>query len=166
MARSQRELQKLMTSRNVKRQRRRRMRFFALMFCVILCIGIAVGGVNLYITRSTAGRILTAQQAAQREFDITLNTDDVGTDAAFRRVVESVVREHEREDEPDEGGEPGDAPVLLIIAPRHQLYRALYLARQLGLEAYGAPGENTLPRSSLPREMLARIRTAAEGVFI
>ena len=61
---NRKELERMMTSRNVKRQRRRRVRVIALVCCVILCGAIAAGGLNLYIVRRAAGRIVPPEQAA------------------------------------------------------------------------------------------------------
>jgi len=156
-SRKEKQLEKLMTSRNVKRQRRKRVRVFAIILCVILCIGIAVGGMNLYITHGTAGRIITIEQAEQGEFDVTLNTGDVGNNAAFRRAAEDVIREREAD----------DAPRLLIFAPQHQLPRAIYLARQLEVVVYGVAVDlqpvGLLQRA---REVFVRVWTVAEDIFI
>jgi len=66
MANSRKELVNVMTSRNVKRRRRRRTRSIALVCCILVCAAITVPGINLYMTRSTASRVLSFEQAAQK----------------------------------------------------------------------------------------------------
>jgi len=189
MSKANRVLRNVMTSRNVRRKRRKRARRFALLLCIALCLGLAFGGVNLYMARAEAPRILTQAQAAQLE----------GVDCVLvlgAKVMPSGAPSHMLEDRCrravalyDAGAAPvilmsGDhgqweydevtcmkqyavdhgvpssavfmdhagfstydsmyrardvfrAKKVIIVTQRYHLFRALYIARQLGLEAWG-----------------------------
>ena len=58
---------------------------------------------------------------------------------------------------------------MVIVTQEYHLYRALYLANQLGIEAYGIKAEN-LPYESIMlknyvREILARDKNFFKGIF-
>ena len=72
MGSSRKELVNVMTSRSVKRKRRRRVRWFAVV-CALLLIGsIGLGGLNMYMTQGMAPLIMTSEQAAQGGYDCIL----------------------------------------------------------------------------------------------
>jgi len=213
MANSRKELVNVMTSRNVKRRRRRRTRGVALVFCAALCAVIALAGINLYMTRSAANDILPFAQAAKPgNYDCIL--------VLGARVWPDGVPSHMLEDRCRAGAElqlAGAAPVIimsgdhgqweydevsvmkqeavnrgvsssdvfmdhagfstydsmyrareifqakkvLIVTQEYHLYRALYIARKLGLDAQGV-GSNyrtyiTQPKNDL-REYAARVK--------
>ena len=129
MASSKKELEKLMTSRNVKRQRRKRMRVAALLLCVILCGAIAVGGMNVYVTRMAAGRILTPAAAARQEdFDVIL--------VLGAAVWANGVPSHMLEDRLRRGVElyeAGAAPVLLMSGGSYEVDAMRNFAMELGV---------------------------------
>jgi len=218
--RPNRALRSVMTSRNVRRKRRRRVRLAALLLCLALCGGLALAGVNLCIARCEAARILTPEQAAQLEgVDCIL--------ALGARVMPSGAPSHMLEDRCRRAvalWKDGAAPVILmsgdhgqveydevtamkqyavdqgvpspavfmdhagfstydsmyrardvfqakkiiIVTQRYHLFRALYIARQLGLEAYGVSCDYrayaTQTQNSL-RELLARCKDFLFCIF-
>jgi len=220
MPKANKALRRVMTSRNVRRKRRKRARQAALLLCLLLCAGIAMGGVNLYMARVEAPRILPPEQAAQME----------GIDCILvlgAKVMPSGAPSHMLEDrcrravalfeagaapvllmsgdhgqaEYDEvtcmkqyavdHGVPSDAVFMdhagfstydslyrardifgakkiLIVTQRYHLFRALYIARRLGVEAYGVSCDYrayaTQPQNSV-REFLARCKDFAMCIF-
>jgi len=178
-----------MTSRNVRRRRRKRARLAALALCLAVCLGLVLAGVNVYMARVEAPRILPPEQAAQlEEIDCVL--------VLGAKVMPGGAPSHMLEDRCRRAAalfEAGAAPVLLmsgdhgqveydevtcmkqyavdhgvpsgavfmdhagfstydsmyrardvfqakkiiIVTQRYHLFRALYIARRLGLEAYG-----------------------------
>ena len=216
MARSRKALLDAMTSRSVKRARRRRARRLGVLICLLLCAGIALGGINIGMARSTAGRIVSAQEAAQMaesgKFDCIL--------VLGAKVMPSGAPSHMLEDRCRRGVElyqAKAAPVLvmsgdhgqveydevsvmkryavdngvpssdvfmdhagfstydslyrardvfqakrvLIVTQRYHLFRALYIARQLGLDAWGVASDYrpyaTQAKNSA-REAAARVK--------
>ena len=214
MASSKRELEKLMTSRNVKHRRRKRVRVLAVILCVLLCGGIVFGGMNVYVVRGAAGRILTPEAAAQGEgFDVILVLGAaIWADGTPSHMLEDRLRRG------IELYEAGAAPVLLmsggpyevdvmrrfamtlgvaeesilvdsegvrtfesmrrardafeaervlIVTQRYHLYRAIYLAGQLGLESYGVASDLRTYTNQVrhdAREAMARVRAIFDGV--
>ena len=52
-----------------------------------------------------------------------------------------------------------EAQKIVIVTQKYHLYRALYIAQQLGIDAYGVPAEDIQYRGALireAREILAR----------
>jgi len=125
MASSRKELDKLMTSSHVRRRQKRRVRIAAWLCLGVLLCGAALFALNLYVTRTAAAYTLTQQQTAQQEFDHTVEFDPVRT-ARLRNASAAI----------------GDESILLVV-PEPALARAVFIARRLGLMAYGvpAPGE-------------------------
>lgn len=72
MAGSRKELVNVMTSRSVKRKKRRRMQALALLCCLALCAGLAAGGINVTMIRSAEPAIITPEQAQQGGYDCIL----------------------------------------------------------------------------------------------
>ena len=220
MARANRALRSVMTSRNVRRKRRKRVRFAALAMCFALCLGILAAGVNIYMARVEAPRILPPEQAAAIE-----NIDCILVLGA--KVMPGGAPNHMLEDRCRRAValyEAGAAPVLLmsgdhgqweydevtvmkqyavdhgvpssavfmdhagfstydsmyrarnvfgakkiiIVTQRYHLFRALYIARQLGLEAWGVSSDYrpyaTQTKNSL-REFVARCKDFAKCIF-
>ena len=215
MARSRKALLDAMTSRSVKRKRRRRARRLGVLICLLLCAGIALGGINIGMARSTAGRIVSAQEAAQMaesgKFDciLVLGAKVVGEipshmlEDRCRRGVElyqakaapvllmsgdhgqveydevSVMKRYAV----DSGVPSSDvfmdhagfstydsiyrardvfqAKRVLIVTQRYHLSRALYIAKQLGLDAWGVDSDYrpyvTQAKNSA-REVAARVK--------
>jgi len=219
MPKANRALRRVMTSRNVRRKRRKRARQFALLLCLLLCAGIAMAGVNAYMARAADPRILSQERAAQLE----------GVDCVLvlgAKVMPSGAPSHMLEDrcrravalfgakaapvllmsgdhgqwEYDEvsamkqyavdHGVPSGAVFMdhagfstydslyrardvfqarkiIIVTQRYHLFRALYIARRLGLEAYGVacdyrPYATQAQNSS--REFLARCKDFAKCI--
>jgi len=213
MPKANRALRRVMTSRNVRRKRRNRAKLFALLLCLLLCAGLAMAGVNVYMARSTDPRILTQEQAARLE----------GVDCILvlgAKVMPGGAPSHMLEDRCRRAValyEAGAAPALLmsgdhgqweydevsamkryavdhgvpssavfmdhagfstydslyrardvfqarkviIVTQRYHLFRALYIARRLGLDAAGVacdyrPYATQAQNSS--REFLARCK--------
>jgi len=213
MASSRKELVNAMTSRSVKRKRRMRARLFALALCVVLCGGIAVAGINVYMVRSTAGRILAPEQAAQLgDFDcilvlgalvwpggrpshmledrcrrgvelyhagaapVILMSGDHGqvyydeVSAMKQYAVDHgvtsshVFMDHAGFNTYDSMYRARDvfgARRVLIVTQEYHLYRAIYIAQRLGLDAWGVTSNYrayaTQPRNDL-REYAARVK--------
>jgi len=215
-----RALRNVMTSRNVRRKRRKQVRLAALALCLALCAGIVFAGVNIYMARGEAPRILPPEQAAALE----------GVDCILvlgAKVMPSGAPSHMLEDRCRRAValfKAGAAPVLLmsgdhgqweydevtcmkqyavdhgvpspavfmdhagfstydsmyrardvfrakkiiIVTQRYHLFRALYIARQLGLEAYGVscdyrPYATQMKNSA--REALARCKDFFMCIF-
>jgi len=220
MPKANRVLRSVMTSRNVRRKRRKRARLAALALCLALCFGIAAAGINVYMARVEAPRILPPEQAIQID----------GVDCILvlgARVMPNGAPSHMLEDRCRRAValyEAGAAPVLLmsgdhgqveydevtcmkqyavdhgvpsdkvfmdhagfstydsmyrardvfqakriiIVTQRYHLFRALYIARQLGLEAWGVSSDYrpyaTQTKNSA-REVFARCKDFAMCVF-
>ena len=215
MARSQKALIDAMTSRSVKRARRRRARRLAVFVCLLLCAGIALGGINLGMARAMEARIVRPEEAArlaqQEKFDciLVLGAKVVGEmpshmlEDRCRRGVELYMAKaapvllmsgDHGQWEYDEvtvmkryavaGGVPSSdvfmdhagfstydsmyrardvfqAKRVLIVTQRYHLFRALYIARQLGLDAWGVASDYrpyvTQAKNSA-REIAARVK--------
>ncbi|MDR2687079.1 MAG: YdcF family protein [Oscillospiraceae bacterium] len=215
-AKGQRALRSAMTSRNVRRRRRKWARLAALALCLALCFGLACASVNVYMARAESPRILPPEQAAAME----------GIDCVLvlgAKVMPSGAPSHMLEDRCRRAVAlygAGAAPVLLmsgdhgqweydevtcmkqyavdhgvpsgavfmdhagfstydsmyrardvfgakkilIVTQRYHLFRALYIARRLGLEAYGVSCDYrayaTQTKNSL-REAAARCKDFA-----
>ena len=218
--RPNRALKNVMTSRNVRRKRRRRVRLAALLLCLALCGGVAFAGVNIFMARGEAPRILPPEQTIELE----------GVDCILvlgARVMPGGAPSHMLEDRCKRAValfEAGAAPVILmsgdhgqieydevtamkqyavdcgvpssavfmdhagfstydsmyrardvfqakkiiIVTQRYHLFRALYIARRLGLEAYGVSCDYrpyaTQTQNSL-RELLARCKDFLFCIF-
>ncbi|MCL2299221.1 MAG: YdcF family protein [Firmicutes bacterium] len=214
-------LRRVMTSRNVRRQRRKRARLFTLALCVLLCAGLAMAGVNLTMARAAAPRILPPEDAAPAQ----------GADCILvlgAKVMPGGAPSHMLEDRCRRAVElyhAGAAPVLLmsgdhgqweydevsamkqyavdsgvpsaavfmdhagfstydslyrarevfqarkvvIVTQRYHLFRALYIARRLGLEAVGAACDYrayATQAQNNAREFLARCKDFAKCIAL
>lgn len=106
------------------------------------------------------GRENYDEVAAMKQFAIDAGaaSSDVFMDHAGFSTYESIVR----------AKEVFQAEKIIIVTQEYHLYRALYLARQLGIEAYGVSSDyhNYVgqPIRDL-REVLARVKDFANGIF-
>ena len=220
MPKSNRALRSVMTSRNVRRRRKKRARRFMLALALLLCIGLAAGGINLYMARAQSPRILLPEQAAQLE----------GVDCVLvlgAKVMASGAPSHMLEDRCRRAValyEAGAAPVLLmsgdhgqreydevscmkqyavdhgvpseavfmdhagfstydslyrardvfqakkilIVTQRYHLFRALHIAKSLGLEARGVSCDYRAYATQMKnsaREALARCKDFFQCLF-
>ena len=220
MPKADKALRSVMTSRNVRQKRRKRLHLAALFLCLALCAGIAFAGANVYMARAAEPRILPpAQAAALEDIDCIL--------VLGAKVMQSGAPSHMLEDRCRRAVslyQDGAAPVLLmsgdhgqleydevtsmkqyavdngvpsatvfmdhagfstydslyrardifgakkiiIVTQRYHLFRALHIARALGLEAYGAACDYrpyaTQTKNSL-REALARCKDLVMCLF-
>lgn len=213
MAKADRALSSVMTSRNVRRKRRKRARIAALVLCLLLCAGILLGGINVYMARSQEAYILTPEQAAQlTDVDCILvlgarvmpeGSPSHMLEDRCRRAVELYhakaapvlimsgdhgQKEYDEVSAMKQYAVNGDVPSsdvfmdhagfstyesmyrardifgakkVIIVTQQYHLFRALYIARQLGLDAYGVSCDYrayaTQPANSA-REALARVK--------
>ncbi|MCL1951831.1 MAG: YdcF family protein [Oscillospiraceae bacterium] len=220
MPKTNKALRRVMTSRHVRHQRRKRARQFTALLCLLLGAGLAAGGVNLYMARTQAPRILSPEQAAQLE----------GVDCVLvlgAKVMPGGAPSHMLEDRCRRAVElfgAGAAPVLLmsgdhgqweydevscmkqyavdhgvpsaavfmdhagfstydsmyrardvfrakkiiVVTQRYHLFRALYIARRLGLDAVGVSSDYrpyATQAQNSAREFLARCKAFAVCVF-
>jgi len=216
MPKANRALKSVMTSRNVRRKRRRRVRQAALLLCLALCAGIAFAGVNVYMARAEAPRILTPEEAARLEgvdCILVLGAKVMPSGAPSHMLEDRCRRAVELYDagaapvilmsgdhgqwEYDEVtcmkqyavdcGVPSDAVFMdhagfstydsmyrarevfqakrvIIVTQRYHLFRAIYIARRLGLEAWGVSCDYrayaTQTQNSV-RESMARCKAFA-----
>lgn len=98
--------------------------------------------------------------AVMKQFavDAGISTDDVFMDHAGFSTYESVYR----------AKEVFGADKILIVTQEYHLYRALYIAQQLGVEAWGVAGDYSRYAGQTMRdirEILARVKDAANCVL-
>ncbi len=125
-------------------------------------------GIELY-ELNTAPKIIMSGDHGQQEYD-EVNTmkqyaidagipsEDIFMDHAGFSTYESVYR----------AKEIFEAEKLLIVTQEYHLYRALYIAEQLGLEAYGVSSDyHTYVGQSMRevREILARFKDFGTTIF-
>ncbi len=94
----------------------------------------------------------------QYAIDAGIPSEDVFMDHAGFSTYESIYRARDI----------FQADKILIVTQEYHLYRALYIARQLGVEAYGVAADyNTYPGQFFRelREILARCKDVATTVF-
>ena len=211
---SRKALLDVMTSRNERYRKQRRMRWAALLLCAALCAGIVAGGIN-YLMAKGEGRYIIAPERAARRAE---KADCILVLGA--RVWNGGLPSHMLEDRLRRGValyEAGAAPVILmsgdhgqmeydevtamktyaiehgvpskdifmdhagfstydsmyrardifgakrviIVTQRYHMFRALYIARRLGLDAWGVTGDYRPYASQLrnsAREFLARVK--------
>ena len=106
------------------------------------------------------GREEYDEVAAMKQFAINagIPSEDVFMDHAGFSTYESVFR----------AKEIFQADKILIVTQEYHLYRALYIANQLGVEAYGVPSDyHTYVGQFMRdfREMLARVKDCATCIF-
>jgi vancomycin permeability regulator SanA len=207
-----RALQDVMTSRNVRHKRRKRVRWAVLLLCALLIAGCALSGVNGYMAKAAERGIVTQEEAAQLGADCIL--------VLGARVWPGGAPSHMLEDRLRRGValyQDKAAPVLLvsgdhgqveydevsamkqycvdhdvpsadifmdhagfstydslyrardvfgakrviIVTQRYHMFRALYIARQLGLEAWGVTSDYrayATQAQNSAREALARCK--------
>jgi len=217
MPKTNKALRRVMTSRNVRRRRRKQVRLFALALCALLCAGLAMAGVNVYMARAADSRILTQTQAARLEgigcilvlgakvmpsgapshmledrcrravalyhagaAPVLLMSGDHGqweydeVTAMKQYAVDhdvpssSIFMDHAGFSTYDSLYRARDvfqAKKIIIVTQRYHLFRALYIARRLGLDATGVdcgyrPYATQAQNSS--REFLARCKDFAK----
>lgn len=190
------------------------------MLCLLLAAGAGLLGVNGWVKRSAAGRILSPEEAAQltdadcilvlgcyvhpngRPSDMLADRlkrgislyedgaapkllmsgdhgradyDEVNTmkDTAVAAGVPSsdVFMDHagfSTYESLYRAKEVFQAKRIIIVTQEYHLYRALYIARQLGLEAWGVASDYHIYRGQAvrdAREMLARVKDAAMTLY-
>ena len=106
------------------------------------------------------GRTNYDEVAAMKQFAITAGvaSSDVFMDHAGFSTYESIVR----------AKEIFQADKIIIVTQGYHLYRALYVAQQLGMEAYGVSSDyrNYLGQSARDlREVLARVKDFGSCIF-
>jgi len=106
------------------------------------------------------GRKEYDEVAAMKQFAIDegIPSEDVFMDHAGFSTYESIYR----------AKEIFQADRILIVTQEYHLYRALYIANQLGVEAYGVASDYHTYAGQLMRdfrEMLARVKDCATCIF-
>lgn len=106
------------------------------------------------------GRTDYNEVAAMKQYalDAGVPSEDVFMDHAGFSTYESVYR----------AKEIFGATKIIIVTQRYHLYRALYAARAMGIEAYGVASDyHTYVGQSLRdfREVLARVKDFGTGIF-
>ena len=106
------------------------------------------------------GREEYDEVAAMKQFamDKSIPSEDVFMDHAGFSTYESIYR----------AKEIFQADKILIVTQEYHLYRALYIANQLGVKAYGVSSDyHTYAGQSMRdfREMLARVKDCAISIF-
>jgi vancomycin permeability regulator SanA len=202
-----------MTSRGVRRKRRKRLRTVSLVLALGLCAALVCAGINTFVAKSVQSRILTQEEAARLEKAdcILVLGAQVWADQSPSHMLEDRLRRgvalYRAKAAPvllmsgDHGqlqydevsamkqyavnqGVPSadvfmdhagfstyeslyrardifQAKRILIVTQRYHLFRALYIARALGLEAYGVASDyRGFARQPLlsAREFAARIK--------
>ncbi len=199
-----------------KRRLKRCVMIFA---CIALAGIVGIFGIDVYVRGSTAGRILTPEQAADLDADCILvlgcgvyadGTPSPMLSDRLRRGVELyelgaapkllMSGDHGSPDYNevgamkqyalDRGIDSSDifmdhagfstyesmyrardvfrAKKVVIVTQQYHLYRALYTARALGLDAYGVAGDYRQYAGQTyrnVREVLARVKDVATGAF-
>lgn len=126
-------------------------------------------GVELYNTAAASKLLMSGDHGtdgydevdAMKQFavDEGIPSSDVFMDHAGFSTYESVYR----------AKEVFGAKKIIIVTQEYHLYRAIYIAEQLGLEAYGVSSDyrNYLNQSSRDlREVLARVKDFASCIFL
>ncbi|MDR3313950.1 MAG: YdcF family protein [Oscillospiraceae bacterium] len=213
-------LDSAMTSRHTKRRRRKRFRVAALVLCALLCVGVALGGVNYFMVHSSAPRIIRPEDAAAwKDFDCILVLGaQVQPDGTPSHVLEDrMIRAVElygveaapvilvsgdhgqinydevsamKQYAVDHGVPSQDvfmdhagfstyetmyrardifqAKRVLIVTQGYHMTRALYIARQLGLDAWGVTCDYrsyATQNYMSAREVAARVKDFIKCIF-
>lgn len=118
------------------------------------------GAAHKFIMSGDHGRIHYNEVQVMKNFavDRGVPSEDVFMDHAGFSTYESVYR----------AKEVFCAKKVIIVTQEYHLYRALYIANQLGLEAYGVTSDlnvyiNQADHSA--REVLARVKDCVTGIF-
>ena len=117
---------------------------------LILIFGVSVLAINFFVKIVTKNRILKKEEYSKLE--------DIFMDHAGFSTYESMYR----------AKEVFEANKIVIVTQKYHLYRALYIAKQLGIEAYGV---NSNPRKYVgatyreDREIIARDKDFIKCIF-
>ena len=98
------------------------------------------------------------QVMKQYAMDAGIDSSDIFMDHAGFSTYESIYR----------AKEIFDADRIIIVSQEYHLYRALYIAEKLGIEAYGVPAEDVDYAGQMMRdlrEILARIKDFMTTIF-
>ncbi len=213
MQKANRALRNVMTSRNVRRKRRKRVRGIVLLFCAALVAGIVIGGANFYMVRAATPYILTPEQAAQQQGvdcilalgakvmpggapshmleDRCRRAAELYHAKAAPKIIMSgdhgqieydevtcMKQEAVNRDVPssavfmDHAGfstyesmyrarDVFGVKKVIVVTQKYHLFRAVYIARSLGLDAYGVAADYrtyATQQKNNTREAAARIK--------
>ncbi len=118
------------------------------------------GAAPKFIMSGDHGRTQYNEVQVMKNFAIERNvpSEDIFMDHAGFSTYESIYR----------AKEVFCAKKIIIVTQKYHLYRALYIAKQLGIEAYGVSSDlniyiNQADHSA--REVLARVKDCITGIF-